>query len=129
MYVPSLARLWDADVVHIFSGSYWSFLLAPVPAMIVGRCLNKHVVLNYHSGEADDHLSHWGPLVHPWLGLAHDLVVPSPYLRMVFAQHGYSARVVPNVVDVRVLSTTSVRRSGPGFSRPGISSRTTGSIS
>ena len=68
--------------------------------MIVGRCLNKHVVLNYHSGEADDHLSHWGLLVHPWLGLAHDLVVPSPYLRMVFAQHGYSARVVPNVVDV-----------------------------
>jgi glycosyltransferase involved in cell wall biosynthesis len=100
MYVPSLARLWDADVIHIFSGSYWSFLLAPVPAMIVGRCLNKHVVLNYHSGEADDHLSHWGLLVHPWLGLAHDLVVPSPYLRMVFAQHGYSARVVPNVVDV-----------------------------
>jgi glycosyltransferase involved in cell wall biosynthesis len=100
MYVPSLARLWDADVVHIFSGSYWSFLLAPVPAMIVGRCLDKHVVLNYHSGEADDHLSHWGQLVHPWLRLAHDLVVPSPYLRMVFAQHGYAARVVPNVVDV-----------------------------
>ena len=68
--------------------------------MIVGRCLNKHVVLNYHSGEAADHLSHWGPLVHPWLGLAHDLVVPSPYLQMVFAQHGYSTRVVPNVVDV-----------------------------
>jgi L-malate glycosyltransferase len=100
MYVPSLARLWDADVVHIFAGSYWSFLLAPAPAMIVGRCLNKHVVLNYHSGEASDHLSHWGPLVHPWLGLAHHLVVPSPYLRMVFARHGYSARVVPNVVDV-----------------------------
>ena len=78
IYLPSLARLWDADVVHVFSASYWSFLLAPVPAMIVGRCLNKHVVLNYHSGEADDHLSHWGSLVHPWLGLAHDLVVPSP---------------------------------------------------
>src|SRR5262245_14029645 len=100
MYVPSLARLWNADVVHVFSGSYWSFLLAPVPAMVVGRCLNKHVVLNYHSGEAEDHLSRWGSLVHPWLRLAHDLVVPSPYLRMVFAKHGYAARVVQNVVDV-----------------------------
>ena len=100
LYLPSLIRLSSADVVHVFSGSYWSFLLAPVPAMIVGRCLNKQVVLNYHSGEADDHLSHWGRLVHPWLQLADDLVVPSRYLRMVFVRHGYSARVVPNVVDV-----------------------------
>src|SRR5262249_9096359 len=51
-------------------------------------------------GEAEDHLSHWGSLVHPWIRLAHDLVVPSPYLRMVFAQHGYAARVVHNIVDV-----------------------------
>jgi glycosyltransferase involved in cell wall biosynthesis len=100
MYLPSLARMWNADVVHVFSGSYWSFLLAPVPAMIAGRCLNKPIVLNYHSGEADDHLSRWGALVHPWLRLADDLVVPSSYLRRVFARHGYSARVVRNVVDV-----------------------------
>ncbi len=58
------------------------------------------MVLNYHSGEADDHLSRWGWLVHPWLRLGHDLVVPSPYLRRVFAQFGYFARVVANVVDV-----------------------------
>ena len=100
LYLPSLMRTASADSVHVFSGSYWSFLLAPVPAMIVARCLQKHVVLNYHSGEAEDHLSHWGSLVHPWFRLADDLVVPSPYLRAVFARHGYSARVVPNVVDV-----------------------------
>src|SRR5262249_56201134 len=35
LYLPSLARMTNADVVHVFSGSYWSFLLAPVPAMIV----------------------------------------------------------------------------------------------
>jgi len=100
IYVPSLVRMLNADVVHIFSGSYWSFLLAPVPAMIAARCFNKHIVLNYHSGEADDHLSRWGLLVHPWLALPHDLVVPSHYLRTVFSQYGYAARVVPNVVDV-----------------------------
>jgi glycosyltransferase involved in cell wall biosynthesis len=67
--------------------------------MAVARALGKRVVLNYHSGEAGDHLTRWGFLVHPWLRLAHEIVVPSEYLRGVFARHGYRARVVPNVVD------------------------------
>lgn len=100
MYLPTLARLASVDVVHVFSASYWSFLLAPVPAMAAARVLDKRVVLHYHSGEADDHLSNWGPLVHPWLRLAHEIVVPSEYLRRVFARHGYRARVIPNVVDL-----------------------------
>jgi len=99
LYIPSLLKLRSADVVHVFSASYWSFLLAPVPAMIVARALGKRVILNYHSGEADDHLSRWGLRVHPWLRLAHEVVVPSEYLRAVFARHGYHARVIPNVVD------------------------------
>ncbi len=98
-YLCSLAQLRGADVVHVFSASYWSFLLAPVPAMLAGRCLGKRVVLNYHSGEAEDHLSRWGWLVHPWLRLAHEIVVPSVYLQEVFARHGYPTRVIRNVVD------------------------------
>jgi L-malate glycosyltransferase len=100
LYLPSLMRLSSADIVHAFSASYWSFLLAPVPAMVVARSLNKRVVLHYHSGEADDHLSNWGSLVHPWMRLAHEIVVPSEYLRTVFARHGYSVRVIPNLVDL-----------------------------
>lgn len=125
LYQPSLVRLASADVVHVFSASYWSFLLAPVPAMAVARALNKRVIMHYHSGEADDHLSNWGALVHPWLRLAHEIVVPSEYLRTVFARHGYQARVIPNVVDLsrfgyrdrtplrpRVLSTRNLE---PGY--------------
>lgn len=99
LYLPSLWRLRRADVVHVFSASYWSFLLAPVPAMLAAKCLGKRVILNYHSGEADDHLRHWGKRVHPWLRLADEIVVPSPYLKAVFAQHGYHTRVIRNVVD------------------------------
>lgn len=99
LYVPSLLRLRRADVVHVFSASYWSFLLAPLPAMLVARWLGKRVVLNYHSGEAEDHLARWGRLVHPGLRLADEIVVPSEYLSDVFARHGYRTRVVPNVVD------------------------------
>jgi L-malate glycosyltransferase len=99
LYVPGLVRLRRANVVHVFAASYWSFLLGPVPTMLVARALGKRVVLHYHSGEADDHLADWGPLVHPWLRLAHTIVVPSDYLRQVFARHGYQTRVIPNVVD------------------------------
>ena len=99
-YLPGLLRLAAADVVHVFSASYWSFLLAPAPAMLVARALGKRVVLHYHSGEAADHLEHWGRRVHPWLRLAHEIVVPSRYLAQVFAEHGYHTRVIPNVIDV-----------------------------
>jgi glycosyltransferase involved in cell wall biosynthesis len=99
-YLPSLLRLRSVDVVHVFSASYWSFLLASVPAMLAGRLFRKRVLLNYHSGEAEDHMAHWGALVHPWLRLAHEIVVPSKYLREVFARFGYRCRVVPNVVDL-----------------------------
>jgi len=99
LYWPSLWRVCRADVVQVSSASYWSFLLAPLPALIAGRLFRKPVVLNYHSGEAADHLAHWGLLVHPWLALAHEIVVPSEYLRQVFAAYGYRARVIANTVD------------------------------
>jgi glycosyltransferase involved in cell wall biosynthesis len=100
LYVPSLVRLAGADVVHVFSASFWSFLLGPMPALVVASALNKRVVLHYHSGEAGAHLAEWGALVHPWLKLADQLVVPSDYLAGIFAAHGYRTQVIRNVVDV-----------------------------
>jgi glycosyltransferase involved in cell wall biosynthesis len=99
-YLPSLRRLRHADVVQIFSASYWSFLLAPLPAILAARLLKKPIILNYHSGEANDHLAHWGPLVHPWLKMVDEIVVPSVFLRDVFARYGYRAKVVHNVIDM-----------------------------
>jgi glycosyltransferase involved in cell wall biosynthesis len=100
LYVPSLHKLRKVDVVHVFCASYWSFLLAAAPALLAGRALRKRVILNYHSGEAPDHLARWGALVHPWLRLADEIVVPSEFLAGVFAQHGHRARVIHNVVEL-----------------------------
>jgi glycosyltransferase involved in cell wall biosynthesis len=99
LYAASLLQLRRAQVVHIFSASYWSFVLAPLPAILAARTFGKHVVLNYHSGEAADHLARWGFLVHPWLRLVDEIVVPSEYLQDVFAKYGYRARVIRNIVD------------------------------
>ena len=100
LYVGGLAGLRRADVAHVFSASYWSFLLGPAPAMLLARALGKRVVLHYHSGEAEDHLARWGVRVHPWLRLADEIVVPSEFLRGVFQRHGYRPRVIRNVVEL-----------------------------
>ena len=99
LYLPTLRKLRSADVVHVASASYWSFLLAPLPAIVAARRWGKPILLNYHSGEADDHLANWGSLVHPWLKMVDKIVVPSVFLRDVFARYGYHAEVIHNVID------------------------------
>jgi hypothetical protein len=45
-YWPLLVReLRRADIVHVFSAAYTSFLLAPLPAVIVARMLGKPVLV------------------------------------------------------------------------------------
>ena len=57
LYLMALWRgLKNADIAHVFSASYWSFLVAPVPAWLIARLLKKKVLIHYHSGEARDHL-------------------------------------------------------------------------
>jgi glycosyltransferase involved in cell wall biosynthesis len=98
LYISSLYRLAGVDVVHVFSASYWSFLLAPVPALVFARLLRKPVIVHYHSGEADDHLTRWRT-ARGFLRLASEIVVPSSYLQRVFAAHGFRSRVIHNIVD------------------------------
>ena len=99
-YLPLLVReLARADVVHVFSASYSSFLLAPLPAMMVARLLGRPVVLNYHSGEAADHLRR-SAVARAALSRVELNVVPSPFLAEVFARFGLPATVVPNIIDL-----------------------------
>jgi L-malate glycosyltransferase len=101
-YWPLLLReLRRADIVHIFSASYWSFLLAPMPAILVARLLGRPTVLNYHSGEAPDHLRRSGVARQVMRHWVDQNVVPSTFLRDVFASFDIAARVVPNTVDLQ----------------------------
>jgi L-malate glycosyltransferase len=101
-YWPLLVReLRRADVVHAFAASYTSFLLAPLPAVIVGRLFGKPVVLNYHSGEASDHLRRSNVARFVLRRLVQTNVVPSVFLRDVFRSFDLDAEVVPNVADLR----------------------------
>lgn len=96
-------RLWrdlkDVDVAHIFSASYTSFLLAPLPAWYVARARGKKTLINYRSGEARDHLQR-SRIARRVLARADRLVVPSGYLVEVFREFGLKAEIVPNMIDL-----------------------------
>jgi glycosyltransferase involved in cell wall biosynthesis len=100
IYIPLLFReLARADVVHVFSASYASYLLAPLPAMLIGRLLGKPVILNYRSGEAPDHLRR-SAMARRTIAQVDRNIVPSQFLVDVFRQFGIEASVIPNIVDL-----------------------------
>jgi glycosyltransferase involved in cell wall biosynthesis len=98
-YWPLLLReLRHADVVHVFSASYFSFLISPLPAVLVARVLGKPVVMNYRSGEAPDHLRR-SAIARATLRHVDRNAVPSRFLHDVFAGFGIRSQVIPNIVD------------------------------
>jgi glycosyltransferase involved in cell wall biosynthesis len=86
------------DVIHIFSASYVSFMISPTPALLAARLFGKRVVLNYRSGEAENHLQRW-PFVRRLVRMADVTVVPSGYLVKVFARFSLKARAIFNIVE------------------------------
>jgi glycosyltransferase involved in cell wall biosynthesis len=99
-YWPLLVReLRRADVVHVFSASYFSFLLAPLPAVLIARLFGKPVVMNYRSGEAPDHLKR-SAIARGTLRSVEQNAVPSRFLHDVFAGFGIRSEIIPNIVDV-----------------------------
>src|SRR4051812_36005731 len=98
-YVGSLLwRVRRYDVIHVFSASYLSFVLAPTPAILIGKLYRRKVLLNYHSGEAEDHLRRWRSAITTirWVD---SIVVPSDYLVGIFDKFGFRAQAIANLID------------------------------
>jgi L-malate glycosyltransferase len=98
-FLDLLRELRGVDVAHIFSTSYWSFLLAPAPAAFFAKLRSAKTLVHYHSGEARDHLRRFrsGLFV---LRRADEIVAPSGYLVDVFREFNLHADVIPNLVDL-----------------------------
>jgi glycosyltransferase involved in cell wall biosynthesis/uncharacterized heparinase superfamily protein len=115
LYFATLVlRLPSHDVIHIFSASYFSFVLAQTPAIIVAKLFGKKILLNYHSGEADDHLTHWRSAVMTirWVD---KVVVPSDYLVRIFAKFGIQASAINNLIELEKFSFRERFRLRPVF--------------
>jgi glycosyltransferase involved in cell wall biosynthesis len=95
-----LLRLPRFDVAHVFAASYFSFVITPAPAVLIAKLYGKPVLLNYHSGEAEDHLRRWPRSTKLIFRLADRVVVPSRYLVEVFARFGIEAEAVSNTAPL-----------------------------
>jgi glycosyltransferase involved in cell wall biosynthesis len=94
-----LARARRAQIVHVFSASYYSYMMSAIPAIFIGKLYGKKVILNYRSGEAEDHLANWRTAV-PTIRMADMVVVPTGYLVDVFARFGLKARAIFNIIEL-----------------------------
>jgi glycosyltransferase involved in cell wall biosynthesis len=92
-----IGRAWRYDIIHVFSASYYSYLLSAVPALLVGKLYGKKTILNYRSGEAEDHLTNWRTAA-PTMRWADRIIVPSGYLVDVFARFGLPAEAIFNTI-------------------------------
>jgi glycosyltransferase involved in cell wall biosynthesis len=95
-----LVRVPRYDVIHIFSAAYWAYLLSAAPALVIARLYGKKSILNYRSGEAEDHLPNWPRTAKPTMRLADVIVVCSGYLVEVFERHGLRARFIYDIVEL-----------------------------
>jgi glycosyltransferase involved in cell wall biosynthesis len=93
-------RVPRSDVVHLFSASQTSFVLASTPAILLGRLFGRPVIVHYHCGDAADHLARWRRTAIPTLRLVRAIVVPSGFLVRELARFGLRARAIPNLLEV-----------------------------
>ncbi|MBE3024657.1 glycosyltransferase [Janthinobacterium sp. GW458P] len=88
------------DLFHIMANSGWSWHLQAAPALWIASLKGKPALLNYRGGEAAAFFARAPRLVSLSLRRASAIVVPSAFLARLFEQHGLTAHIVPNVVDL-----------------------------
>jgi glycosyltransferase involved in cell wall biosynthesis len=117
--LPYLVRLWQVanrvDLFHVMANSGWSWHLFCAPAIWIAKLRGKPVVINYRGGEADGFFTKALVWIKPSLDRTDAIIVPSGFLRSVFEKYGFTAQVVPNVINLGRFSAVDKRSSSlPG---------------
>jgi glycosyltransferase involved in cell wall biosynthesis len=89
----------QVDVVHLMANSGWSWHLFAAPAIWVAYFLRTPIVVNYRGGHAETFFEKSWPLIKFSIDRASHVIVPSDYLKVVFANYSTRADVVPNILN------------------------------
>ncbi|WP_428510828.1 glycosyltransferase [Roseateles sp.] len=100
-YVLAARReIRGARVVHIMANSGWAWHLFVLPVARLALARRVPLIINYRGGLADEFLSQGPNHVRRLLARADLRVTPSAFLQRVFAKHGLSAEIIPNIIDL-----------------------------
>lgn len=94
-----LTNLTKTEIVHIFSSGTTSYIISTLPPLFVSKLFRKKTILNYHTGEAEEHLKNWKLTAKPTMKWFDKLVVPSQFLVDIFAKYELKAEAIYNFVD------------------------------
>ena len=89
-----------ARLVHILANSGWAWHLFVLPVAGMAWWRQVPVIIHYHGGLADEFLARGPRHVQASLRRVQVLAVPSAFLQRVFAKHGLSAEIIPNIIDL-----------------------------
>jgi len=115
LYIARLA--WAARkacILHIFTAGLSSYSLWTIPALLIGKLYRKKLIVHYHDGQAEQHLTQWRT-AKPTLLMADAIVTPSGFLVDVFERHGIEAQFIFNVIDVSWFRYRRRRKLRPRF--------------
>jgi glycosyltransferase involved in cell wall biosynthesis len=112
--VPYIFALWNlsgrCSLLHIMANSGWSWHLIAAPAIWIGKLRKTPVIVKYRGGEAASFLADSTKIVGPSMRQAAALVVPSGFLKAVFASFDMAAVIVPNIVDIERFKSPAPHR-------------------
>lgn len=110
-----LRTVYKADVVQVFSSATTGYIIATLPPLVVAKLYGKKIVLNYHSGELENHIESWKKTALPTMRKFDEIVVPSQFLVDVYAKYGLHAGAIFNFVDASSFKFTARERFRPVF--------------
>jgi phenylacetate-CoA ligase len=96
------------DILHVHPASWWGFM--PAVVGVIANWWGKRLVMSYHGGSIAKFFAGWTWLVRPVLRCYDAILALTPTHAAVFAQYGFSAQIVPNIVPIE---TFSFRPRGP----------------
>jgi glycosyltransferase involved in cell wall biosynthesis len=119
--VPYRARLRSAargaSLFHVMANSGWAWHFFAAPALRAAHRAGVPAVLNYRGGDAERFFARSFSIVERTLRTAAAVVVPSDFLRGVFARNGVATDVVPNIIDLERFRPRAASNNGGGLVR------------
>lgn len=101
IWVKLWLQIGQVEVVHVLAASGLYFFLVVCPAIVIGRILNRRIVLNYRGGGAEQFFNRFGWAVRPFFETATVVTAPSDFLAdLIHRSFHVPVEIVPNVVDL-----------------------------